>query len=551
MKAALYARYSSDKQRETSIADQFYNGERLAERMGFIMVSRFEDKAITGTHRIRPGYQLMLEAAQRGDFDVLIVDDLSRLSRDSVETQQIIQEFKYRRQRIIAISDGFDSNDKSYKLQAGVRGIVNDIYIDDLRAKTHRGLSGKARAGKSTGGIVYGYKRKPVIDHTRKDEYGRPLVVEVDREIDPEQAQWVVKIFEWFVEGHPPIWIAAKLNEIGVPSPRGNTWARSAIYGDMKRSTGLLNNELYIGKAIWNRREWVKGPDGKRKPLMRNMSDHVAVERPDLRIISDELWQAKCDRQKDIRSKSVTLQEAMHERARTGAAPKYLLSGLMKCGQCGSKYVIIGRNLYGCARHRDRGAHACSNDINVRKDVAESVLLNGLKQELFSPSAMREFLRECNMLITEIESTYVSERKQLESRLRQVDGELKNLLGFIKAGTALPSITEEIKKAEDEKRRLELLLKNAAPSSAEITNLIPRALERYREFVDDMSQMKPDRVAEAREKLKVITGGEIKLMPFQGDGLRAEISGNYAALLGKQQLNVVAGAGFEPAAFRL
>src|SRR5471030_285502 len=114
MRVALYARYSSDKQREASIADQFYNCERTAERLSFMVALRFEDKAITGTHRIRPGYQLMLDAAMRGDFDVLIVDDLSRLSRDSVETQQIIREFKYRRQRVIAISDGFDSNDKSY-----------------------------------------------------------------------------------------------------------------------------------------------------------------------------------------------------------------------------------------------------------------------------------------------------------------------------------------------------------------------------------------------------------------------------------------------------
>ena len=539
MKAALYARYSSDKQREASIADQFYNGERMADRLGFMVAMRFEDKAITGTHRIRPGYQLMLDAAARGDFDVLIVDDLSRLCRDSIEQQQLIRDFKFRRQRVIAISDGFDSDDKSYKLQAGVRGIVNDIYIDDLRAKTHRGMSGKARAGMSAGGGVYGYRRKPIYDASRKDEFGRPLVVAVEREIDPDQAKWVVQIFEWFAAGHAPLWIAAKLNELGVPSPRGSTWARSAIYGDMKRNTGMLNNELYIGKMLWNRREWIKTPEGKRVPVMRDMGEHVIVDKPELRIISDELWQAKCERQKGIRKETQT---GGNRSKSSGAGSRHLLSGLLKCGECGSNYTVVGKNYYGCAKHKERGKHACSNSISVRKDVAENILLRGIKEELLSQDNTSQFLRECNLLIDEIESTFISERKQLEARLRQVENELKNLLGFIKSGTALPSISEEIKKAEDEKRRLEVTLKNATPSAAEIMNLVPRALERYREFVGNLSSLKPELVAEARQQLRVITGGEIKLVPFEGDGLAAEIEGNYAALLGGSSKMLVAGA---------
>lgn len=541
MKAAIYARYSSDKQKDASIADQFYNCERMADRLSFMVVARFEDRAITGTSRIRPGYQLMLDAAQRGDFDVLVVDDLSRLCRDSIEQQQLIREFKYRNQRIIAISDGFDSNDKSYKIQAGVRGIVNDIYIDDLRAKTHRGMSGKARAGKSTGGGVYGYRRKPVYDATRLDEFGRPLVIEVDREIDPEQAKWVAQIFEWYVAGHPPMWIADKLNALGVPSPRGGTWARSAIYGDMKRDTGLLNNQLYIGKAVWNRREWVKTPEGKRRPVSRGMGDHVVVERPDLRIITDELWQAKCERQKT--SSANTRPDCKGKS--TGAGSKHLFSGLLKCGECGSNYTLVGKKYYGCARNKDRGRHACSNALTVKKDVVESVLLRGIKEELLSPDSMREFLRECNAMIGEMESAHAAERKQLEVRLRQVETELKNLMSFIKTGVALPSIAEEIKKTEDEKRRIELMLKNGQPSSAEVIHMLPRALDRYREMIGSLGDIQPDLVVEAREQLRMLTGGEVRMVPFDGDGLAAEVAGNYANLIAKSSIMVVAGAGFE------
>lgn len=538
MKAAIYARYSSDKQKDASIADQFYSCERMAERLDFMVVARFEDKAITGTHRMRPGYKLMLDAAQRGDFDVLIVDDLSRLCRDSIEQQQLIREFKYRKQRIIAISDGFDSNDKSYKIQAGVRGIVNDIYIDDLRAKTHRGMSGKARAGKCTGGTVYGYKRQPVYDATKVDEFGRPLVIDVDRVIDPEQARWVKQIFEWYVAGHAPMWIAAKLNELRVPSPRGGTWARSAIYGDNKRKTGLLNNELYIGKSVWNRREWVKTPEGKRRPVERSMNDHVVVERPDLRIIEDSLWQAKCDRQK------ATSANTRPDSA--GAAPatgsKYLFSGLLKCGECGSNYILVGKKYYGCGRNKDRGAHACSNGLTVRKDIVESVLLKGIKEELLSPEATREFLRECNAMIGELEAAFASERRQLETCLRQVETELKNLMGFIKTGVALPSIAEEIQKAEDERRRLELMLKEGQPPSAEIMHILPRALDRYRDMIGQLGNIQPDLIPEAREQLRTLTGGEVRLLPFEGDGLAAEVTGDYCNLMKSSSTVMVAGA---------
>lgn len=538
MKAAIYARYSTDKQRDSSIADQFYNCERFADRQEYMVVARFEDKAITGAHRVRPGYQLMMQAAERGDFDVLIVDDLSRLSRDNIETQQVIREFKYRRQRVIAISDGFDSNDKSYKLQAGVRGIVNDIYIDDLRAKTHRGMAGVARSGKCTGGKAYGYRRKPVFDASRLDEFGRPLVLEVDREIDPDQAKWVQQIFAWFTTGYSPRKIAAMLNAKGVCSPRGDKWAPSAIYGDPKKMTGILNNELYIGKAVWNRREWVKGPDGKRRPIERALSELVVSERPDLRIISEELWHARCERMREVALKS----DGHTNKRAGGAAPKYLFSGMLKCDQCDSNYSLVGKNLYGCSRHWNRGETACRNRLTVRKDVVESVLLSGIKDHLLAPGAMQEFLRECNALMGEMETSFAAERRQIEAQLRQIELDLKNLLAFIKSGQALPSIAQEIKKAEEDKRRLTLLLKNTPGTPAEIVGLIPRALERYREYVGKLSDLTPDMVPAAREQLKAITGDNVRMVPFEGDGLAAEVSGDYAALLGGHQLSVVAGA---------
>src|SRR5262245_61930316 len=109
MRAVIYARFSTDKQSDNSIEDQTRNCARYAERCGMTILTRFEDKAISGASKDRPGFEAMRSAGNRGEFDVLLVDDLSRLSRDDVEMKQVIRRFKFRRIRIIGVSDGYDS----------------------------------------------------------------------------------------------------------------------------------------------------------------------------------------------------------------------------------------------------------------------------------------------------------------------------------------------------------------------------------------------------------------------------------------------------------
>ncbi len=195
MRAAIYARYSSDKQRETSLDDQMRNCAQFAERHGFEVTHHYFDSAISGSTSQRPEYQRMLKDAANRAFDVLLVDDLSRLSRDDIEMKLTLRKLKVWEIRLVGVSDGTDSDSKSHKLQASMRGIINEVYLDDLREKTHRGLTGQALKGFSCGGRVYGYKPIPIEDKARIDEYGRPTIVAVRREIDQEQAKWVRQIY--------------------------------------------------------------------------------------------------------------------------------------------------------------------------------------------------------------------------------------------------------------------------------------------------------------------------------------------------------------------
>ncbi|MEI6731007.1 MAG: recombinase family protein, partial [Pseudomonadota bacterium] len=330
MRAVIYSRFSTDKQSDSSIEDQARNCVRYAERCGMTIVSRFEDKAISGTSKNRPGFEAMLLAAAQKEFDVLLVDDLSRLSRNRTETMQIIERFKFRRIRIVGVSDGYDSATKGEKIQSTMRGLMNELYLDDLREKTHRGMTGQALKGYSAGGRTYGYKRVPIENPAKLDANGRPEIIAVRREINEDEAKWVRKIFEWFASGESPKSIANKLNQIGVPSTRASTWAANAIYGDCNEGTGLLNNQLYIGKYIWNRSAWLKDPDtGKRKRTKREDKEWVITAMPELQIIEQPLWDAVQARQQDIRKRSVKLREALNNPNSRCHSGKFLFSGLV------------------------------------------------------------------------------------------------------------------------------------------------------------------------------------------------------------------------------
>ena len=136
-----------------------------------------------------------------------------------------------------------------------------------------------------------------------------------------------------------PKQIAKNLNREGVPGPFGGPWSPSTIYGNAKRGTGILNNELYVGRLVWNRLRYVKNPDtGKRVSRLNPTSEWMSREVPELRIVPDDLWTAAKSRQKQTR-------HAMKTAGAIGVAkrPQYLFSGLTKCGVCGAGFIMSRR----------------------------------------------------------------------------------------------------------------------------------------------------------------------------------------------------------------
>lgn len=518
MRTAVYARFSSDDQRPESIRDQVRNCSAHASRLGWDAPVVYSDEAVSGSVRERAGYQRMLSDAREHAFDVLLVDDLSRLSRDQVETAQTVRLLRYHGIRMVGVCDGVDTERKGHKLEVGLRGLMSEMYLDDLADKTHRGLSGQALAGFSAGGLPYGYcSVEAAGGHSRA--------------IDPDKAEVVRLVFARYADGHSPRAIADELNRAGVPSPRGGTWAHSAIYGDMRRGIGLLNNAVYIGQQVWNRSQWVKDPvTGTRKRRERPETEWIITEHEELRIIDQQTWNRVKARQKDVRSRSVKMQNAARRVAREGRGPKYIFSGLLECAECGGRFVVVDRYRYGCSRHRDRGPTACSNNLRVTRKVVEETLLATIKQDLLSEEAYQLFAEEVRDLLKAARPDPSAARK----RLREAEAERDNVMSAIRQGIITPSTKQALTDAEGAVREAEKALEEM--ESFEPTQILPRAREVYRRLVTRLEAVED--VPAAREAIKEITG-PIRLVPENGI-LVAELT---AEGLGSQ-FALVAGAGY-------
>src|SRR5690606_3165859 len=212
-----------------------------------------------------------------------------------------------------------------------------------------------------------------------------------EREIVPEEADIVRRIFKDYIAGISPKQIAKNLNREGIRGPRGALWGPSTIYGNPKRGTGILHNELYIGRLVWNKLRYLKDPDtGKRVSRPNPKSEWVITEVPALRIVDDEQWAAVQARYATVRRKWKTAEPG--RRFRQFVRPKYLFSGMTKCGVCGAGFVVYYRDRLGCFGTRERGT--CTNTLTIPRQEVEARVLKALQKKLLRKDFFEEFCRE-------------------------------------------------------------------------------------------------------------------------------------------------------------
>ena len=558
LRAAIYARYSTDLQSAASITDQVRICRRLAEERGWQVVEVFADEAITGATHLRPGFQAMQQAAMAGRFDVLVAEALDRLSRDQEHIAGL-----HKRMRFLGVEIFTKAEGPISEMHVGLGGTMSAIFLRHLAEKTHRGLEGRVKQGKSAGGISYGYRldRQPLPDGTHSTG---------DRVIDPAEAAIVRRIFTEYDRGLSARSIAIGLNRDGIAPPRSGgkgsgTWSFSTISGNWQRGTGILNNSLYVGKLVWNRQHFIKDPDsGKRQARMNPASDWITEEVPHLRIIDDALWTRVKQRQGAIREDILTerAEDPGAPKIERGHRPRYLLSGLLTCGCCGAGYIMISDTRYGCSAARN--PPTCDDSKTMpRKDVQTRVL-HGLQPRLMHPELIREYITTWQQEMQKERLESLAARGEQERRLAKVLRDIENIVTAITEGMFHPSMKARMDGLEAERADLEAQLA-ALPEPAPVA-IHPGLAETYTRKVVDLAEALND--PEARPEAADLLRGLIESVTLTPDpdapnGHVIELVGELGAILslcgnevatnanarrgtaGVRQLTVVAGAGFE------
>ena len=553
MRAVLYARYSSDQQREASLEDQLRLCRERITAEGWHLVQVFQDRALSGATSLRPAYQALLASAREGAFDVLVSEALDRLSRDQEDVAALFKRMRFAGVRIVTLAEGEIS-----ELHIGLKGTMNALFLKDLAAKTHRGLRGRVEAGRSGGGNAYGYR---VVRKLGSD--GRPVVGE--RDIDGDQARVVERIFLAYSAGRSPRAIALALNAEQILAPRGSAWTSSTINGNRVRGTGILNNELYVGRLVWNRLTYIKDPDtGKRRSRARAADEKVAVEVPDLRIIDQALWDAVKIRQAALdRQQTATMREdpaPFWSKQR----PRYLFSGLMRCGVCGGGYSKNAAATFACSTARNKGPTACANRLSIRRDVVEQTVLDGLAHRLMDPELFKVFMVEFTTEWNRLQAEVSSEHAALEGELDRIRRQIERLVDAIVNGAPAASVNGRLHELERRRTTVEAQL---ASSATPAPRLHPNLAEFYRQKMAQLAKtLARDDSADARELVRGLVDAVV-LTPEDGR-LQVEVRGALAAILSlaqgvrdkaadhevnglASQIKLVAGTGFEPVTFRL
>ena len=512
MRAAIYARYSSDLQSAASIEDQARLCRRLIDQNGWTSTETYADAGISGASQLRPGYQQLLADARAGRFDVVVAEGLDRVSRDQEHIASFFKHMRFQDITVVTVAEGEVS-----ELHIGLKGTMSSLFLKELAQKTHRGLEGRVRQGKSAGGLTYGYRVVRSLDAD-----GAPTTGE--RVIDERQVEIVRRIFEEYAAGRSPRAIVGDLNKDGIPGPRG-TWGASTVYGNAQRGTGILNNELYVGRLVWNRQRFIKDPVTGRRQARPNPPEAWVVEEvPELRIVEDALWDAVKARQQATRSQAISDGLRRPERARR---PAHIFSGLITCGACGGGVILVGKAHYGCANHRNKGT--CDNRLTLRRDALETRVLHGLRDQLLHPDLIAEFVRtyqeEFNRAAGERRGARTKAAKELGSVTRQVD----RIVEAIAEGLYHPSMKEKMTALEDRKAALEAELADAEAEPPAM--LHPGLADVYRTKIADLSAAlsAPTTRQEASQILRSLLS-EIRLIPEDG-ALVIELVGELAGLL--------------------
>lgn len=509
--AALYARFSSEMQKDRSIEDQFSICENYAKRDGFKIVARFSDRAKSGASLFdRDGLMDLRNAAKRGEFSAVIVEGLDRLSRDQEDLAGLFKRLNHYGIQVFTISEGLVTD-----IHVGIRGITGALFLKDLAQKVRRGHLGRVSEGLVPGSLAYGYDLV----------LGKPGV----RVINEAQATAVRRIFTEYADGGSPREIADGLTRDGVASPRGSAWSHQIFIGGGAKK-GMLRNRLYIGEIVWNAFHTVRDPESGNKLKRKNPEhEHRIVQAPQLRIVDQKLWDAA---QAVAESRAMTRRKVKPVNIRNR---EHFLTGLLRCGSCQGNMRIAGhcrgKSTVACAAAYQYSTchHRKSYNIEKLKDL----VLTGFRDNLLDPGPIKEAVSAYHERYQANEKKHSGERLTAERQINRLTLQIDRLVTAISdSDDPLPALLASLKAKETERvglqERVRLL------SATNVIALHPNVIETYKGTVAKLhealtSASDPARARAAFHNLvdSIIVHPTDKRMPYE-----ISVYGRLSAMMG-------------------
>ena len=400
--AVIYARYSSDNQRDASIEQQVKACRKFAEDRGLEVLRVYDDRALTGRTDRRPSFLQMIRDSAKRKFKFVIVYSLDRFSRNKYDSVMHKHTLKENGVTVLSAMEHITDDPTGALMESILEGFA-EYYSRELSQKINRGLTDNAEKGIVNGSLPLGYKR---------GSDGYPAVIEQEAEI-------VREIYRRVDEGEPFVRIIEDLNRRGVKTKFGRQWNRSSF-------NRILSNERYIGVYRY-------------KGFVHENGFPVIVDR-------DLFFRV----QKKTREKPNARGTGMRRKTEYG---QYLLTGKLICGKCGALMTGIsgvGRHgdrcfYYACVRKKNE--HGCDKK-NVRRDSVELAVTTCLKQLLMDDELI-EWMADQTVKYQNA-GLDDAEYEAKDQRLKEVTKKRKNILTAIEEGIYTASTKDRLQELEAE-----------------------------------------------------------------------------------------------------